>query len=333
MKKRENTITLDIVIPVYNESEVLDELFERLRTVFGEDSRKDNGLTNVRYIFIDDGSTDQSAEMIARALSKGLEGVLLRFSRNFGHQSAITAGLDSSSGDIVAIIDADLQDPPEVILEMLELWRKGYDVVYGQRQDRKENFIKRLGYWGFYRIVRFLSSVSVPLDCGDFCVMDRRVVDTLGNLPEKLRFPRGLRAFVGFNQIGVTYSRPARFAGQPKYTLARLYRLATDGIASLSIVPLRAAQLFAFSYFVLAFLVALAAVFSIFFSWKLPVDLPILVGFVIILCGLALQLFCSYILGAYVGRTYLEVKGRPPYIVMEKIITKSEVVTGSSDEQ
>ena len=323
MKIRENPCSLDIIVPVYNEAEVLAELFDRLKCVFCEEGQRDNLITKVRYIFVDDGSTDESAEMISSALEEELHGMLIRFSRNFGHQAAITAGLDHSKADVVAIIDADLQDPPEVILEMLKRWHEGYDVVYGIRQDRKENFLKRLGYWGFYRIVRFMSSVSVPLDCGDFCVMDRGVVDVLATLPERLRFPRGLRAFVGFNQTGVAYSRPARFAGQPKYTMARLYRLATDGIASLSIVPLRAAQLFAFSYFVLAFLVGFFALLSILFSWKLPVDLPLLVGFIIILCGLGLQLFCSYILGAYVGRTYLEVKGRPPYIVMEKVKTKS----------
>ena len=182
------------MVAVWNEEEVLALLFERLGSVFSSEKLQQLRIKTVRYLMIDDGSRDRSAEIIAAAIDRGVQAVLYRLSRNFGHQSAVSAGLDNAQGDLVAIIDADLQDPPELIPAMVERWREGHDVVYAQRRRRAETPIKLVGYWAFYRLVAFLADVDIPLDTGDFCLMDRRVVETIRALPERLRFPRVLRA-------------------------------------------------------------------------------------------------------------------------------------------
>jgi polyisoprenyl-phosphate glycosyltransferase len=308
-----------VVIPVWNEEEVVDLLVERLQSVFSPAARMHNGLRSVRYLFVDDGSRDRTARIIAGHIERGLPAVLYRLSRNFGHQNALSAGLENSRADLVAVLDADLQDPPELILEMVKRWREGFDVVYAQRRRRKGNPLKRAAYWLFYRMVALLADIHIPLDSGDFGLMSRRVVEALCALPEKLRFPRGLRAWVGFPQAGVEYDRPERQAGRSKYSLARLYRLATDGVVSSSVRPLQLAQVFSVSYLLLtmalgAFMVASRLVWP-----GRAVPLPILVGYLLVLSGNFVQVLCIYILGAYVGRTYLEVKGRPPYVVMEVV--------------
>ncbi len=268
---------------------------------------------------IDDGSTDASARMIAEEIARGLPATLYRLSRNFGHQAAVSAGLENSSADFVAVLDADLQDPPELIPAMLEKAREGYDVAVAQRRRRKEGPLRALGYWVFYRLVAALSDVPVPVDSGDFCLLTRRVVAELKVLPESLRFPRVLRAWVGFPQTGLSFDRPARLAGKSKYTLSRLYRLATDGIVSASVRPLQVAQVFSVAYIaIIAILGGVLLMWPGRFLETKPVSL-VAFGFLLILVGNFVQVFCMYILGAYVGRTYLEVKGRPTYIVMETV--------------
>lgn len=321
MERVKTPVSLDIVIPVYNEEKVLDLLFQRLQTVFSVENQRKHHVKSVRYIFVDDGSGDQSAKTICRHIASGAPAVLCRLSRRFGHQSAVTAGFEKADADVVACIDADLQDPPEVILEMIAKWREGYDVVYGQRQKRKENLLKVLGYWTFYRLLAFLSDIDIPLDSGDFSLLDRRVVRAMRSLPEKDRFPRVLRAWVGFRQIGVSYERAARAAGAPKYTLKGLYRLATDGVASASIRPLKISQFFSICYLFL--ITALAAVIFIklgpYLETKNEIALWFLFSYSLIAVGSFIQIFCIYILSAYVGRAYLEVKGRPSFLVMETI--------------
>lgn len=310
--------TLEVIIPVFNEAEVLPHLLARLADAFSPARLAAHGLARARLLFVDDGSSDATAAMIAGRIAAGLDARLVRFSRNFGHQAAVCAGLDAADADAVAIIDADLQDPPELLLEMADRWRAGADVVYARRRRRKGNPLKRVAYWGFYRLVAFLSDVRLPLDSGDFSLVDRRVVLAMRRLPERLRFPRGLRAWVGFRQEPFDYDRPERLAGTTKYAWAKLYRLATDGIASMSTRPLQAAQLasFFFGLLTVAFLVMLLG------GWLVSpssVPTPFLIAYVLIATGNALLSFCIYILGAYVGRTYLEVKGRPTYLVMEVV--------------
>jgi dolichol-phosphate mannosyltransferase len=305
---------LDVVIPVWNEEQTVEILFERLGRAFSREVLDKHRIASVRYLLVDDGSQDATAALIAEKIRQGAPAALLRLSRNFGHQSAVSAGLDYVTGDLAAVIDADLQDPPEVIVEMVARWRTGCDIVYGIRRKRQESLLKRAGYWSFYRLVAFLSDIKIPLDGGDFCLLDARVVGVIRSLPEKLRFPRGLRAWVGFRQEGIEYDRPKRQAGKTKYTLARLYRLATDGVISSSVRPLQVAQVASVAYLLLILLFSLLIVFR-----PPAFDVPpwVLVGYLLILSGNFVQALCIYILGAYLGRTYLEVKGRPAYVVME----------------
>jgi dolichol-phosphate mannosyltransferase len=315
-RPRDSPVTLDLVIPVWNEEAALGGLFETLRSVFSAERLERHHIRGVRYVFVDDGGTDRSAALIARAIEDGLPGVLYRLSRNFGHQNAVSAGLDHSSAEVVAIIDADLQDPPDLIPAMVDTWREGFDVVYGRRRRRRGNVFKRAGYWLFYRVVALLADIEVPLDSGDFCLLDRRVVRAITAQPEKLRFPRGLRAWVGFRQTGLDYDRPERRAGRTKYTLGRLYRLATDGVVSSSVRPLQVAQVCSVSYLALVLGAGLLLALR-----PPPLALPpaVLLGYLLVITGNFVQVFCLYILGAYVGRTYLEAKGRPSYVVAEVV--------------
>jgi dolichol-phosphate mannosyltransferase len=316
---RERAVSLDLVIPVWNEEDVIALLFRRLGEAFSAERCRSSRIGSVRYVLVDDGSHDRTAEMIRAEIDRGAPAVLVRLSRNFGHQAAVSAGLDHATADLVAVIDADLQDPPEIVHDMAARWREGYDVVYGVRRRRKENPLKVAGYWAFYRLVALLSDLKVPLDGGDFGLMDRRVVDALRALPETLRFPRVLRAWVGFRQTGVEYDRPERQAGRTKYTLRRLYRLATDGVASSSVRPLQLAQVFSFSYFVLMFVLGAVILRRLLFSDAPGVPSSVLITYLLIASGSFVQALCLYILGAYVGRTYREVKRRPAYLVMETI--------------
>lgn len=308
--------TLEVIVPVYNEADVVVLLLERLGQALSPDRLAAHGLRRVRLLFVDDGSTDETARLLADRIASGLDARLLRFTRNFGHQGAVCAGLDASDADVVAIIDADLQDPPELLLPMVDRWRSGADVVFARRRRRRGNPLKRLAYWAFYRLVAFLSDVQLPLDSGDFSLLDRRVVLALRRLPEKLRFPRGLRAWVGFRQEAFDYDRPEREAGSTKYAWSQLYRLATDGIASMSTRPLQVAQVSSFFFGVLTIGLLVMQLGGYLISPE-TIPRPFMVAYVLIASGNALLAFCLYILGAYVGRTYLEVKGRPTYLVME----------------
>jgi dolichol-phosphate mannosyltransferase len=319
MCERTAPVTLDVVVPVYNEEDMVQPLLARLSTAFAVGARAEHGVGRVRYVIVDDGSSDRSAARISEAIVAGAPATLVRFSRNFGHQSAVSAGLAESSADVVAVIDADLQDPPELVLEMIGRWRQGYDVVYARRRRRREGWLKRAGYWLFYRLVAFLSDVKVPLDSGDFCLLDRRVVQAIVQLPERLRFPRVLRAWVGFRQTGVDYDRPARHAGRAKYTFAKLYRLATDGVVSASVRPLQVAQVFSVTYLVITIVLGGVALLRRPVWSSLGVPGWAVAVCLLILSGNFVQVFCMYILGAYVGRTYLEAKGRPPYVIMEVV--------------
>lgn len=319
-ERRDSWVSLDIIIPMYNEQDVLDLLFKRLDAVFSKANQTTHRLRGVRYVLVDDGSRDRSAEMVARHIENGSPAVLYRLSRNFGHQNAVSAGLQHADADMAAVIDADLQDPPEVILQMVAKWREGFDVVYGERRKRKEGVVKRSSYWLFYRILSFLAEIDIPQDSGDFALIDRTVLHAMRTLPETLRFPRVLRAWVGFRQVGLTYERFARAAGTPKYSFHALYNLATNGVTSASTRPLQLAQLFSVFYLLLVSVLVAVTVTQL---WSYRATNPIVfwsvLGYVLIALGSLVQMLCIYILSAYVGRTYLEVKGRPSYFVMEVI--------------
>lgn len=309
--------SLDIIIPVYNEEEGLPKLIEALSDVLSAESLDRHGISSSSLIFVDDGSTDRSVEVIGQSISQGAAAKIVRLSRNFGHQAAVSAGLQFSRADLAAVMDADLQDPPEVLLEMLIKMVEGYDVVYARRHKRDEPFMKRACYWAFYRAYRWLSPIEVPVDSGDFCLMTRRAVQELRNLPETLRFARGLRSWIGFRQTGIDYHRPKRLAGKSKYSFRSLYELATDGIASLSIRPLKLAQFLSLAYFVLALLAAPVLLFS--FSVNSNVDRAVLILILLVLLSNGLVFLCLYVMSAYLGRGYMESKRRPVFIVAEVI--------------
>jgi dolichol-phosphate mannosyltransferase len=260
---------------------------------------------------------------------------VISFSRNFGHQTAVVAGLSHASGSVVAVLDADLQDPPEILKECLEHWRDGFEVIYCVRRQRKENFVKRSLYALFYRTLWFFSEIQIPLDSGDFCLMDRRVVDVIVNMQERNIFVRGLRAWSGFRQKALTYERAARAAGETKYTFLRLCRLAADGIFSFSTIPLRIAT---WAGVVSAALCGVLGVFVI--LWRLlgfsfmghvPTDLPgWAAGAVLVIFFGSMQLIFLGVIGEYIGRIYEEVKARPRWIVRSALGVRAASPSGSS---
>ena len=307
---------ISIIIPCYNEEDVLPELFQRLSSVTATWDMEHE------IICVDDGSRDRTWEMLKAQNQKDPRWRCLSFARNFGHQTAVSAGLYYAGGDAVAVIDADLEDPPEVISQFIAKWREGYDVVYGIRQKRKVSWLKRICYWTFYRLMARLVAFDIPLDTGDFCLISRRVLETINAMPERNRFVRGLRAWSGFRQTGITYERAARFAGEPKYNFKKLLKLAMDGLFSFSTVPLRVATYVGLSVSGLAFIgVLFTLVQKIFAEQFTKIGLAPSPGFPTIVISVlflgGVQLICLGILGEYIGRIYEEVKGRPLWILRD----------------
>lgn len=298
---------ISVVVPVFNEEQVLPMFRERVTSTL------ERATPNFEVILVDDGSTDATPMLIDRIHSEDARFKCVRLSRNFGHQAALTAGLHYASGDVTCVLDADLQDPPEVLLSLLSEWEKGNDVVYAIRRERKEHWIKVSLYNAFYRVLARLSSVSMPLDAGDFCLLSRDVLQQINRLPEKERFVRGLRAWVGFKQVGVSYEREARLAGESKYSLFSLLRLAMNGIVSFSDKPLLYVMIFGLGVSLLAFLVA---------SYLVVVRLAfggVITGYASLMSGLLLlsgiQLVAMGVVGVYLSKVFQEVKARPTYIV------------------
>jgi glycosyltransferase involved in cell wall biosynthesis len=320
-------IEISFVVPLYNEQEVFDTLVQRLVQTLAA------APFSCEVILVDDGSTDGTRARIERICDEDprFRGVLL--SRNFGHQRAVSAGLDHARGSCVGILDGDLQDPPETLLEFhRKLLEEDYDVVYGVRQRRKEWLLKRFCYWAFYRLLRRMATIDIPLDAGDFCLMRRRVVDSIANMPERHRFLRGMRSWVGMRQVGVEYDRPARAAGTPKYSFSKLMLLAVDGLLTFSEAPLRIATWFG------ALVAAAAFGWSVYIvCWRLFGDASELAGFATLACGMfflgGIQLICLGILGEYVARVHNEVKGRPIYIVDRRFGFDATDETATSTER
>src|SRR2546425_5549487 len=302
---------LSVVVPVYNEEGNIPVLYSRVSTVLEK-----LGM-HYEIIFVDDGSKDKSPPLLDTLVDKDTHVAVVGLARNFGHQVAITAGLEHARGNAVVVMDADLQDPPEMLPQFIAKWREGHDVVYAIREQRPEGWLKRLAYAIFYRLLQRVANVEIPLDSGDFCIMSRRVVDELIRMPERNRFVRGIRSWVGFNQVGVPYKRDARHAGRPKYTLSRLLVLALDGLISFSHTPLRIASLSGLVISLLSFLLAVFYAVKKLTTGLNPPGFATLVVAIFFLAGI--QLITMGVMGEYVGRIFEEVKQRPLYIVRRVI--------------
>lgn len=303
---------ISVVVPVYNEEEIIDLFFDRT-------SKALDGLVEFDWeiVFVDDGCKDGSYAKLAALAARDPRVKVLKFSRNFGHQIAITAGVDEARGDCVVVIDSDLQDPPEVIPSMVEEWRQGYDVVYGVRSERDgETAVKLMTASMFYRLLGRVTNVQIPANVGDFRLMSRRVVEQLKLLREKDRFVRGLVSWVGFKQTGVTYHRQARSAGVTKYPLGKMIKFAFDGITSFSTAPLKLATWTGY----LAALAAVLYLISVFVQRALGITVE---GWATIMVAMlflgSVQLICLGILGEYLGRIFNEVKPRPMYVIEERL--------------
>jgi glycosyltransferase involved in cell wall biosynthesis len=298
---------LSVVVPVYNEEPLVELLHQRVVEVLERSGE------SFELVLVDDGSRDRSWEKMCAAAAADARVVLVRLSRNFGHQIAISAGIDAARGEAVVLMDADLQDPPEVILEMVARWREGYDVVYGQRTHRAgESAFKRATAAGFYRVIRSLTAIDIPADTGDFRLMSRRVVEVLKQFQERNRFLRGMVAWIGYRQTAVGYERAARAAGETKYPLRKMVRFAADAIVSFSFAPLRLATGLGLVVSAFSFAYAVYAVLARLFGWDVVHGWASLMVAVVFLGGV--QLVSLGIIGEYVGRIYDEVKRRPLYV-------------------
>ncbi|MBC7969362.1 MAG: glycosyltransferase [Verrucomicrobia bacterium] len=303
--------TYSFIVPVFNEEATLMELYRRLNAVM------DSMDGTVELVLVDDGSHDRSLAMMRDLHEHDRRVCYLSFARNFGHQIAVTAGLNFARGQAIVVLDADLQDPPELIPELADKWRRGYDVVYAQRVQRhQEGWFKRLTAYLFYRLLRQLADVDMPTDTGDFCLMDRRVVDALNAMPERNRYIRGLRSWLGFRQIAIPFERDSRFAGEVKYTFRKSLALAIDGLVSFSKVPLRISTYVGLFAAIVAIVMAILVLYWRFFSPISPLTGFATIAVAIFFLG-AVQLFSIGILGEYIGRIYEEVKNRPVYILGE----------------
>lgn len=307
---RGEPVLLSLVIPVYNEEATLDVLFSTIR-----DRLTALGIS-YEVVLIDDGSRDRTSEMLGEMARRDQRFRSVHFSRNFGHQAAVTAGLHFARGSAVVVMDADLQDPPELLAALLERWREGYHVVYAQRVKRHaEGFLKRGIAFAYYRLLQHLTDVDIPADTGDFCLMDRRVVDQLNRMPERNRYLRGLRAWLGFRQTAVQFERPPRVAGEPKYTFLKSLGLGINGIVGFSRVPLRIATYLGVTASAVSIVLTLWAVYQRLVGndtvrgWASTLVVVLLLG--------GAQLLMIGILGEYLSRIYDEVKQRPMYVIGE----------------
>lgn len=302
------TPKVSVVIPIFDEEAVLPELIRRVLGVLDEVPGGPHEL-----LFVDDGSRDDTWRLIEESAHRDGRVRGISLSRNFGHQTALTAGLDASDGEVTVLMDGDLQDPPELIPQMLTLHAAGNDVVYVRREARQEGVLLRSAYWAFYRLQRALVPLAIPLDAGDFGLLSRRVVAEIRRTREAHRFLRGLRTWVGFRQAEIRTPRAARAGGQSKYTLRRLLRLALDGVFAFSVLPLRAASAFGCLSMTLAIVFVLYAIYARLFLGQSPQGFTALIAIVVFLAGA--QLMFAGIIGEYVGRIYEEVKGRPLYVI------------------
>jgi glycosyltransferase involved in cell wall biosynthesis len=297
---------------MYNEQEVIEVTYRRLKAVL------DTLGETYEIVFVNDGSRDKTSEIVRGMCESDQNVKLVEFSRNFGHQIAVTAGMDHSSGRSVVLIDADLQDPPELIVDMVALWREGYDVVYGKRIERKgESWFKKITAAMFYRLLSSMTSVNIPLDTGDFRLMDRKVCDALSSMRERSRFIRGMVSWAGFKQTSVDYVRDERFAGETKYPLRKMIKLSLDAMTSFSTKPLKIASVLGFILSAVGFVYLFIVLYQRFFTDSTTQGWTSLIAINLLFHGITLSLLG--VLGEYIGRTYEEAKRRPLYLVSDAI--------------
>lgn len=304
----QKSATYSIVIPIFNEAATLSELWRQLKAVIEQ-------LNDYEVVFVDDGSTDDSYAQLLALHQAHPEIKLIRLSRNFGHQPALTAGIENASGQAVILMDGDLQDSPQAIIQFVAKWREGYDVVYAIREKRKEFWLKRLAFVTFYRLLNFLSGTKLPIDAGIFSLMDRQVVTALCQMPERNRYLSGLRAYAGFRQTGIVVERGSRYQGQPKVTFSKLCKLAFDGIFSFSTIPLKIATIFGLISAIVSFIIGIFGLYfkfvlgKNFLSWAYGLTTTFFMG--------GVQLIFLGIIGEYIARIYDEVKQRPYYLIRD----------------
>lgn len=309
---------LSVVAPIFNERDSVEELWRRLALVLAP-------LGDYEIVLVDDGSTDGSWEKMRPIAANDERVRLLRLSRNFGHQIALTAGLDAARGDAVVLIDGDLQDPPELIPQLVARWQEGYDVVYAVREHRAgESRLRLLAIAAYYRLMRRMAATDIPADTGDFRLLSRRAVDSLARMPERARYLRGMTSWIGFRQIGVTYRRDPRFAGTSKYPLTKLIRLASDGIASFSIAPIRLLTRLGFVMIIFCAGVLAWTLYVRFFTHDAPQGWTSVLAVVLLLGGV--QMVGMGIVGQYIARIFEETKQRPLYFVAEMVERGETVV-------
>jgi glycosyltransferase involved in cell wall biosynthesis len=308
---------LSVVSPIFNERDSVEELWRRLALALAP-------LGEYEVVLVDDGSTDGSWDLLRGIAARDENVRLLKLSRNFGHQIALTAGLDAARGDAVVLIDADLQDPPELIPELVARWQEGFDVVYAVRGRRDgESRLRLLAISAFYRLFRRLAATDIPADTGDFRLLSRRAVDSLARMPERARYLRGMTSWIGFRQVGVPYRRDPRFAGSSKYPLAKLLRLASDGIASFSVAPIRLLTRIGFVMILFCAAVLGWTLYTRFFTDSAPQGWTSVLGVVLLLGGI--QLLGMGIVGQYIARIFEETKQRPLYLI-EEIVERGETL-------
>lgn len=303
---------LSIIVPCYNEEEVIEETYKRLLSIIPSLNMK------MEFVFINDGSKDKTMKKLVNIANNDDNVKIISFSRNFGHQIAITAGMDYAEGDATIVIDADLQDPVEVIIEMVDKWHEGYDIVYGKRIERKgETLFKKVSAKIFYKVLSRLTDNQIPTDVGDFRLIDKKVLNELKNMPERSRYVRGLIAWLGFDSTCVEYVREPRYAGETKYSLVKMIKLALDGIISFSYKPLKIATFIGWISSFVGFIYLIYIIFSAIFTnntvWGWASTMAVLLffsGIILIVLG---------IIGEYIARIYEEVKARPMYIIDKSI--------------
>ncbi len=301
---------ISLVIPMYCENQVARECYRRVRHVMTEND------ISYEIVFVNDGSTDETLPILEEIAMEDPAVKIISFARNFGHQIAVTAGIAKARGDAVVVIDADLQDPPEVIPDMVDLWKKGYDVVYGQRKKRDgETWFKLITAKYFYRFLKEMTDVDIPVDTGDFRLMDRKVVDVFNNMPEKNRFIRGMVSWIGFKQTALLYEREERFAGETKYPLKKMLKLASDGILSFSFKPIKWIEATGIGFILLAFIMMAYSLLINFSPYY-----PIIPGWLwlIVLVG-GINILALGVVGEYIVRIYDESKGRPLYTIEKEV--------------
>ncbi|MBH0161736.1 glycosyltransferase family 2 protein [Fictibacillus sp. 26RED30] len=309
---------ISIVVPMYFEEEVAEECYNRLRNVM------ENNNINYEFIFVNDGSTDGTTEILKGIAEYDHRAKIVNFARNFGHQIAVTAGIDFAKGDAIVIIDADLQDPPEVIPTLVSKWREGYEVVYAKRKNRSgETFFKLLTAKYFYKFLNYMSDIEIPKDTGDFRIIDRKVADVFKNMTERNRFVRGMFSWVGFRQTYIEYERDERFAGETKYPLKKMIKFASDGIIAFSTKPLRFVM-------TLGFISVFISIFVLFYTIIVKLfGKEVQAGWASIMVAITffsgIQLLSIGIVGQYIARIYDESKNRPIYIVRETVNVQEEL--------